>query len=198
MNIWQQKLLAFLHDPPSKVVDLSDHEAHADVLLRQAGFTDEEERRALIRSRFRKDSDQTASAADRFPFPCYASARMSCAFDGVRNQFHHPLGGGLLRFDKAFESAEIARETDQTIQPVISETSCSNMQANEERWRARFFAHWRLWEPFAVQADYRFGFLPADTRLPDHTIWNHMQVASALAGCAESDAPRMPRSILRS
>ena len=114
---------------------------------------------------------------------------MSCAFDGVRNQFHHPLGGGLLRFDKAFESAEIARETDQTIQPVISETSCSNMQANEERWRARFFAHWRLWEPFAVQADYRFGFLPADTRLPDHTIWNHMQVASALAGCAESDAP---------
>jgi hypothetical protein len=81
---WKNKLLALLHDPPSKIVDLSDHDVHADTLLRQAGFTDEQERRALIESRFRSDADQTASAADRFPFPYYATAKivallMECA-----------------------------------------------------------------------------------------------------------------------
>ncbi|MHB1310151.1 MAG: type III-B CRISPR-associated protein Cas10/Cmr2, partial [Limisphaerales bacterium] len=30
-----------------------------------------------------------------------------------------------------------------------------------------------------------FAFLPADTRLPDHTVWTHMQVVSALDGCAD-------------
>ena len=57
------------------------------------------------------------------------------------------------------------------------------------RWRARFFAHWRLWQKHASERDYRFAFLPADTRIPDHTIWTHMQVVSALAGCAASDDP---------
>ena len=28
------------------------------------------------------------------------------------------------------------------------------------------------------------AFLPADTRIPDHTIWQHNAMASALAGCA--------------
>jgi hypothetical protein len=47
------------------------------------------------------------------------------------------------------------------------------------RWRARFFAHWRLWPKHATEKDYRLGLLPADTRIPDHSIWTYMQVVSA-------------------
>ncbi len=31
------------------------------------------------------------------------------------------------------------------------------------------------------------ALLPADTRIPDHSIWTHMQVVSALAGCVGGD-----------
>jgi hypothetical protein len=45
-----------------------------------------------------------------------------------------------------------------------------------------------LWRRNLVERDFRFDFLPADTRLPDHTIWNHVAVVSALAGCDNEPA----------
>jgi hypothetical protein len=110
---------------------------------------------------------------------------LSSVFDGVRARFHHPLSPSTqeqrIRFAREFASAEMAKEADGDVQPVISITEG---WSEADLWRARFFAHWRLWESFAVQKDARFALLPADTRIPDHTIWTHMQVVSALDGCA--------------
>jgi hypothetical protein len=116
----------------------------------------------------------------------------------VRNRFHHPLGPGAtggaltLPFEGEFVTSELAHETDQTIQPVLAgfgDIPDDSIDPCGKWWRARFFAHWRLWQKHASDRDYRFAFLPADTRIPDHTIWTHMQVVSALAGCAASDDP---------
>lgn len=194
---WKHKLLAFLHDPPCKALDIPDHEEMAKTLLRQAGFSDEET------AKFSRPSDWAASAADRLPFPSSQPSGLHCGFDGVRNCFHHPLGSGsdeplLLKFKTQFATADAAHETDQTVQPVLTDYGSLPDDAADpagQRWRARFFAHWRLWPKHAVERDYRFGFLPADTRIPDHTIWTHMQVVSALAGCAyrtEPDAAPSP------
>lgn len=189
---WKNKLLGFLHDPPSKALDIPAHQEQARTLLVQAGFTEEEA------GQFCKSPDWAASAADRLPFPASQAAQLRCGFDGVQNCFHHPLGsrGGdtalTLPFAETFASAALGQETDQVIQPVISDFgSLPNDEADPagERWRARFFAHWRLWQQHAVERDYRFAFLPADTRIPDHTIWTHMQVVSALAGCADPNNP---------
>lgn len=182
MNIWKTKLLAYLHDPPSKCLDLAAHMDNAATLMRAAGFTDEEI------NAYNRPADHTASAADRLPFPNSRASGLSCAFDGVRACFHHPLGGGELRFPREFATAELAFETDQTIQPVCDVSALSN----DEQWRARFFAHWRLYPRNARERDHRFAFLPADTRLPDHTVWTHMQVVSALAGCAAGEAKDSP------
>jgi CRISPR-associated protein Cas10/Cmr2 subtype III-B len=38
-----------------------------------------------------------------------------------------------------------------------------------------------------MERDHRLALLPADTRIPDHSIWTHMQVTSALAGCVGGD-----------
>ena len=62
-TFWKSKLAAFLHDPPSKCVDLRLHEQAAKTLYRQAGFVDEEEIRRLSDA-YAKPSDWTASAAD--------------------------------------------------------------------------------------------------------------------------------------
>ncbi len=188
MNIWKRKLLAYLHDPPSKAVSIADHEDHAKTLYRQAGFSDEEAQR--FGQLFAKPSDWTASAADRLPFPGSQASGLRCAFDGVRNAFLHPLGPGTgsneplrLPFSGPFLSSDAARETDQVIQPVIAADQLEGID-EDKAWRARFFAHWRLWQRNAVERDYRFALLPADTRLPDHTVWTHMQVVSALDSCA--------------
>ena len=191
MTNWKLKLAAYLYDPPSKALDIANHEEHARVLYRQAGFSEEEI------SRFTGAADWTASAADRFPFPASQTAGLRCEFEGIRNAFHHPLGSPRgstevlkLPFKGRFLTTDLARETDQSVQPVVDDFGSLPDDDGDpcgERWRARFFAHWRLWQKFATERDYRFAFLPADTRMPDHTVWTHMQVVSALQACAEGE-----------
>ena len=85
-------------------------------------------------------------------------------------------------------------EVEQTVQPAIT-----NLESlpQLQQWRARFFAHWRLWPKNAAERDYRLGLLPADTRIPDHTIWNHMQIVSALAGCQHEDGSAVKPAFLK-
>jgi CRISPR-associated protein Cmr2 len=187
MSNWKRKLAAYLHDPPSKALDIATHEEHARTLFRQAGF-DAEEAENYARQ-FAQPSDWTAAAADRLPFPRSRAGDLTCHFDGHRNQFHHALGAhgaaALFQFHAPFSSTEVARETDQGVQPVLTDGSLAALPDDAARWQARFFAHWRLWPRHCIAKDYRFAFLPADTRLPDHSIWTHMQVVSALDGCAD-------------
>lgn len=177
MNYWKAKLAAYLHDPPSKCLDIATHRERSKAAFRQAGFTDEEI------GRYFAHADHTAAAADRFPFPKSQAAGLQCAFDGTRNTFLHPLSADRLPFDTEFKSVEEAHELEMSIQPVLTSASLADLENDLVRWRARFLAHWRLWPQRAVERDRRFGFLPADTRIPDHTIWTHMQIVSALAGC---------------
>ncbi len=182
---WKRKLAAFLHDPPSKFADIGNHEEQAKTLFRQAGFVDENET-SSISELFAKSSDWIASAADRFPFP-KSRGRIRSAFDGVQSRFNHPFSpGNPFTFHEAFLTAETAIEKPSALQPVISELEG---WSEEDLWKARFFCHWRLWEKFCVEQDYRYAFLPADTRIPDHTIWAHMQVVSALNGCSDGHGP---------
>lgn len=177
---WKQKLAAYLHDPPSKCLDIRSHGDRADQAFRQAGITDETEVGQYFRG-----ADHTGAASDRLPFPRSQSANLTCVFDGVRNGFLHPLSGEKLPFHAEFKSQELVFDGEGSVQPVLSEESLTQLVTEDERWRARFFAHWRLWPKHAVEKDYRMALLPADTRIPDHSIWTHMQVVSALGGCAE-------------
>ena len=180
-TFWKAKLAAFLHDPPSKCLDLRLHEQAAKTLYRQAGFVDEEEILRLSDA-YSKPSDWAASSADRFPFP-KSRGNLASAFDGVRARFHHPLSAEQpFPFHAEFASAEMAMEVDSTLQPTPQDI---DTWPAADKWRARFFCHWRLWEKFCTEKDYRFAFLPADTRIPDHSVWTHMQVVSALDGCAD-------------
>lgn len=182
-DFWKRKLAAFLHDPPSKCLDIARHGEQSAAAFKRAGFSDEEI------NFYEKHADHTAAAADRFPFPASRTSSMSCAFDGERNRFHHPLGGKdaeetpTISFEP-FPTAELGIEGEGSVQPLIE---CPKDWDEALVWRARFFAHWRLWRKHAVEKDYRFAFLPADTRIPDHTIWAHMQIVSALASCREGN-----------
>lgn len=182
MTSWKRKLAAYLHDPPSKCLEIRTHGERSDAAFRQAGFTDEEV------GEYFAHADHTGAAADRFPFPKTQVAGLTCTFDGVRSRFRHPLDGNRqLPFPSEFRSVYQGFEGEHSIQPALDSACLNRFQDDDQRWMARFFAHWRLWPTFAAEIDWRLAFLPADTRIPDHTIWNHMQVVSALAGCVGRD-----------
>jgi CRISPR-associated protein Cas10/Cmr2 subtype III-B len=134
-----------------------------------AGFTEDD-----IKN-FASHVHQLAATADFLPFP--SPDILNCSFDGVSSPFHHPLGDSELKFnEKLTEVSGI--EGKGSIQPIV----------DGDDWQQRFFAHWRMWEKLARNKDYRLGFLPADARIPDNTIWSHMGIVSALAACARDDA----------
>lgn len=177
MNFWKRKLAAYLHDPPSKALDIRTHGDRSDTAFHRAGFVDTE-----IGDYF-AHADHTGAAADRLPFPWSRASGLTCVFDGVRNAFRHPLSGQPLSFHAEFKSAEQGIEGEESVQPLLAAESLDGLANDALRWRARFFAHWRLWPKHASEKDYRLALLPADTRIPDHSIWTHMQVVSALDGC---------------
>ena len=159
-TFWKRKLAAYLHDPPSKCLDIATHGERSEAAFRQAGFVDEAEIGEYLRQ-----ADHAGAAADRLPFPDSRAGGLRCAFDGVRNAFRHPLSGTKLPFREEFKSVEQGFDVEVAVQPALSAEALAQLENDDERWRARFFAHWRLWPKFASDKDYRLALLPADTRI---------------------------------
>lgn len=63
MTEWKRKLAAYLHDPPSKALDIRTHGERSDAAFNQAGFSDSEV------GEYFAHADHTAAAMDRLPFP---------------------------------------------------------------------------------------------------------------------------------
>lgn len=168
-DFWKHKLAAFLHDSPSKALDIAEHEDRAANAYKRAGLED------FIKN-YNHNADHTAAAADRVPWP---SRKISCRFDGVNNRFHHPLDGRLhLPPESRPLQVTDAEATEGALQPQL------DLPVNWDevrKARAHFFAHWRLWRRNCAESNPALGFLPAETRLPDHSIWHHMGMVSALA-----------------
>ncbi|MBI4657943.1 MAG: type III-B CRISPR-associated protein Cas10/Cmr2 [Verrucomicrobia bacterium] len=165
---WRRKLSAYLHDSPDKVISIVDHEDRARSLAQAEGFHPEETTR--------KSADIAASAADRLPWPkTKLGDTVLCRseFDATDNALRHPLGMTSIHFLQPFASPTAALEISQKSRPLIT----------DDDPRAAFICAWRFWQNWASAADERFSCLPAETRLPDHTIWNHLAVTSAFQGC---------------
>lgn len=165
---WRHKLSAFLHDSPDKVIDLVDHQGRARSLAQAEGFRPSEIAR--------KESDHAASAADRLPWPLSrVGEEILCRSElGASDRaFIHPLGKAHLSFEEDFRTALQALDVSHTTKPSII----------TDDPRQAFLTVWRFWQNWASAKDERFAFLPAETRLPDHTIWNHLSVTSAMQGC---------------
>jgi len=170
-DFWKAKLAAFLHDSPSKALDIRDHEERAAGAYRRAGLED-------FIKKYDHKADHTAAAADRVPWP---SRQITCRYDGVANRFRHPLGGGDSTRLPAESRPLIVTDAETTEGDLQPQLDLPPDWSEGQKWRAHFFAHWRLWRRNCVDHSPALGFLPAETRLPDHTIWQHMGVVSALA-----------------
>ncbi|HBM15083.1 MAG TPA: hypothetical protein DD381_01835 [Lentisphaeria bacterium] len=174
---WKRKLLAYLHDPPDKALDILNHEENAKTFQKGAGFTEESERINLLKEV--KKADHFASSAERFVFP---KGKCSTQFNGQKgSSFLHPLSSAEYLTPENFSVQ--AGELHGILQNAVG-------GINTEDWRKKFFLYWRRWlensKTNNKQNAEHLALLPADTRIPDHSIWNHISITSALAGCIET------------
>lgn len=174
MTDWKKKLLAYLHDPPCKPFNIHEHRAIARNLIVAAGLDPDE-----AEWFFAKVCDHTAAAADRVVCPRWSAMHAEWS---LHRAFKHPLGGGALTF------------AEDALTPEQAEAKVAQAQERLNRWQqlpaerqdwGRFFLHWRLWPQYCAEIHPSLHHLPADTRIPDHSVWTHCSLVSALTSCVQ-------------
>lgn len=198
---WQAKVLAFLHDPAEKALVLlrgKGHEAGTVAAMKELLGADlarvygtAEKVRDIV-----KTADRWAAAADRPSLPMNLGRGVVFADDP---QIIHPLSGRLFRL------RELASEVQAEVIEALSFEHFKELVVWEEDdektrpdWRRTFLSLWRFGpETPAKGLGTLWNLLPADTRSPDHTIWEHLKLTSAFAGALAAD-PQGPAILLMS
>lgn len=202
MNLWRTKLAARIHDPAEKALvlyrDPAGHEGGSIVGIGKAlGFETrwvtrrddsqvEKLRLSSEMDRIVAQADHWAAAADRAQFPKDANERY-VSWAQVRfaekGEIIHPLSGeryGVHGIGQDVLAAHIKTASEDLFKQLI-QTSADG--APDHRLTA--FAFWRFGPELGRDLEgigHLWSLLPADTRTPDHTIWQHLDLASALAG----------------
>lgn len=182
---WLAKLDARLHDPIEKALVLmripgQGHEGGTSRELRQRFGLDRPD--PAIRTAV-KNADHWASAMDRTAFPHKDSDGAYPKWQQV--QFHeqpviiHPLTGQAFDLNKV----DIDPAHAQALATDHLEKLC-----HDDDPRRTSLAFWRFGpEIDAPEIRNLWRLLPADTRVPDHTIHDHLDLTSALAGSFAAD-----------
>lgn len=188
--LWRAKLAARLHDPIEKPLVLmrtvEGHEGGTSEALRQRiGLNPLSDAVHVAVKR----ADHWASAADRAAFPRDDRDGKYPAWQNVR--FHeqpviiHPLTGA------EFDLGKLTDIDADSAKSIAFEHLAGLVQ--DAGLRQTALAWWR----FGPEVDDdRIGklwaMLPADTRVPDHTIFDHLDLVSAFAGAFALDAADGP------
>ncbi len=179
---WNQKLVALLHDPPDKALNLIGHEQRAaeELLKIVLGSVPAQARLELA-----KHADHIASAADRVDFPAGVSVNLR-----QKSFLCHPLAGRQLDLGN-LQSADGSKTQEEAVKALC-------ISGDDDR--KRFLRLWRgltealeEWEKQlglsqAQQLGKLWRLLPADTRMPDHPLMQHLSITAAIAGALPKPA----------
>lgn len=198
-TLWQSKLHARLHEPAEKaLVELfRDSDGHDGGLstsraLHSVLFGDgiPEAMRRLVRN-----ADRWASSADRPQLPTNVPwSRVRWTDTPV---LIHPLTGSELNLNSLVEN-EITNVKAHSLSHfkrlILREGDEDNENAPVD-WQRTLLAYWRFGPEIGVTIPDDGGelkalwqHLPADTRIPDHSIWDHLDLTSAFAGAFAADS----------
>ena len=195
-TLWQAKLHARLHDSAEKALVLfrnpSGHEEGMSRALHSVLFSDgiPDAMRRLVRH-----ADWWASAADRPQLPENVSwAQLRWTGNPV---LIHPLTGKALDLHSLAETGITdvdARSLTHFKRLIVRAGRQDNENAPVD-WRRTLLAYWRFGPELGVTDTDDNGklgalwqHLPSDTRIPDHSIWDHLDLTSAFAGAFAADA----------
>lgn len=162
----QELLSAWLHDPPDKALDIRGHVGRACRCLATALGT------AVDSSMFEHGhADQMASATERLPMPKWdAEPRAVVGADRLR--ILHPLSPR--------SAAEELAETDRSIREEETTSAIEDLVKGLDDPASRFLVLWRNLPDRLAGVRPLYGSLPADPRVPDHAIWQHLDTTAGL------------------
>jgi CRISPR-associated protein Cmr2 len=158
---------AFLHDPPDKALSIQGHQSRAaryiSAILGDTNVDSIKADAAL--------PDQLAAIVERLAMPTPGTNfERAVGPSNGRLWVRHPLGGDgrdvqVPQIDEAQLAAQIA-------------DLCSGMENRRALFRL-------LWRALPERLPH-YALLPADTRVPDHTIWNHADTVAAFAAAVQA------------
>ncbi|GBC81416.1 hypothetical protein HRbin10_00528 [bacterium HR10] len=172
-DVLLRKIRALLHDPPEKALILGraitgGHEGRAKALMERLGLD------GVIPDEV-KTADRIASAADRVNLKGFPT-------DWPEHPLIvHPLSG------KQFSIGSLVAVDYGKVMDSVDEVFDALREAYGDNLEQLYLALWRELLPQLEARRERDGMgqlwevLPADTRVPDHSIWEHRRVTSAIA-----------------
>lgn len=187
--MWQAKVLAYLHDPAEKALILLRGKGHeAGTVADMKELLGDDLTSAYRQAEGLKDvvktADRWAAAADRPSLPMNLSGKVVFAADP---QIIHPLTGKLFRLTELASDAH-AEAVEAVSFDHFQRLVVKGAEGNTD-WRKTFLSLWRFGpETPAKDLGVLWNLLPADTRSPDHTIWEHLKLTSAFAGALSADS----------
>lgn len=207
---WKAKLAAWIHDPAEKALvllrDAVGHEGGTVAnLSRELGFEVQETEGfdGVVRPRpaFGADivdairrADRWAAAADRPQWPRDLERRWA---DQVRFAdapvLVHALSGRTIRIKDRYREIDLGSLKEASFDAFASLIQRCDDDKQTVDYRRTMLAFWRFGPeraPAGLGSLWRI--LPADTRVPDHSIWSHLGLTSAFAGIfASGDRPAL-------
>jgi len=206
-NYWQHKLSLWLHDPVHKMFDIRRHESLAADLAGLLHVT-------LPTKDIYQNADMMAAGLTRAALPGYsANPEESGAIDFNKTPvLTHPLVKGIslelnlcavqakaihaavrkllnsdLGMDKSFEELQALTADERPLNGHF------NWQDTPEQWsRALYFYLFfafkkRLRQENDCVLGGAWDLLPADSRMPDHPLWHHLGLTSAIGSSLATD-----------
>ncbi|MCX7948241.1 MAG: type III-B CRISPR-associated protein Cas10/Cmr2, partial [candidate division WOR-3 bacterium] len=166
-----EKLKAFLHDPIDKCFDIKGHEKKAEKYAKLIGVSN------FSRTERPKGPDMIASCMERSLLPKHSEEQEFIAQDF--NEIRHPLSEGYLRVSN-IDPNDAFNSIGETYKQIGEQI---------KNWddKKKFFFLWRnLQDRIFIKAENKdwvkyLPILPADTRVPDHSIWEHLKIASSVS-----------------
>lgn len=187
-DYWQHKLSVYLHDPPHKCLNIKGHEQWAKEIAEELGCS------IAAKDQY-QNADMIASGLTRVATPRYSAyANQNGAVNFTETLvITHPV----------VKCTPLKLILPSGIKPDVVHAALLNILAqdtgkmpraatDEERARRLFFyLHFvlkkRLRTTDAGGLGAAWDFLPADTRMPDHPIWQHTALASSIASSLRED-----------
>ncbi len=170
---WDQVLKAWMHDPVDKSLSIFDHQERANFYFSAAVNTEQGLSNLETSS---KSSDIAASIAERIPMPSAGQygERAVGPNDGPFRVFH-----------------PVSAQPDDLNIPNVSKDDISAVIKNivddlPVDPRLRFLALWRFL-PRDLHQEFGLDFtrLPAETRVPDHSLIQHVDITSGIQAASQ-------------
>jgi len=193
---WERKFIAYMHDPLDKILQIPGHEERSALILEKYGLQKPNEK-------FWKKADAIAAGFERGQVPSYSTdPNKNGAVDFLKNPvITHPTSEkAQVKITLPAVDSETAKYiNDKLLEFMEKEIGMKpgqggysdEFKGDEERFAIARFLYTHLALRFKL-AEHSVGGLgalwhriPADSRFPDHSIWQHNALCSALSSCIE-------------